>query len=244
MTRSYSLLPSIGCSAFAFGIVLLLTASYECQAASGATTVAAQAAPPSSGAALVNTNSNEKLRAAAEPFEKLTEISFEATLPAIDQTIGEAESTARGVHALLSIDAASQLDAQIAAMKSARQKQDRAGLALSSIEAYRVLVGAVTDKAKVPTEVSLLDYAGFRYDADLKASPIRWRDMAKAVSFARENWAKLLPRAKSSPVATDFEKAITDMDKAVTQRNKSLAASSVKAELDLVDQLEKFFSAH
>jgi hypothetical protein len=72
-------------------------------------------------------------------------------------------------------------------MKSARQVQDRAGLALSSIEAYRVLVGAVADNAKVPTEVSLLDYAGFRYDADLEANPARWGDMAAAVSFAREN---------------------------------------------------------
>ncbi len=206
--------------------------------------VTAQAAPPSSGPALANTNSNEKLRAAAEPFEKLTEISFKATLPAIDQTIGEADAAARGVRALLSIDAAKQLDAQIAAMKSARQKQDHAALALSSIEAYRVLVSSVSDNAKVPTEVSLLDYAGFRYDADLKASPIRWSDMAEAVSFAHENWAKILPRAKSSPVATAFEKSIADMDKAVTQRNTAMAASSVKAELDLVDQLEKYFSAH
>jgi hypothetical protein len=207
-------------------------------------TVTAQAAPLHPGPPLANTNSNEKLRAAAEPFEKLTEISFKATLPAIDQTIGEAEAAARGVRTLLSIGAASQLDAQIAAMKSARQKQDHAGLALSSIEAYRVLVSAVTDNAKVPTEVSLLDYAGFRYDADLKASPIRWSDMAEAVSFARENWVKLLPRAKSSPVATYFEKTLTDMDKAVTQKSAQLAASSVKTELDLVDRLENFFSPH
>lgn len=207
-------------------------------------TVAAQAARPSSAPAAASTSSNEKLRAAAEPFEKLTEISFTATLPAIDQTIGEADAAARGVRTLLSIDLGKQLDAQIAAMKSAREKQDHAGLALASIEAYRVLVSAVSDNAKIPTEVSLLDYAGFRYDADLKASPVRWSDMAVAVSFARENWTKILPRAKSSPVATAFETSLANMDRAVTQKNASLAAASVKSELDLVDQLEKFFSAH
>ncbi len=203
---------------------------------------AAQAAPPASRSAPANTNSNEKLRAAAEPFEKLTEISFEAALTAIDQTIGESEAAAQGVRTLLSINAASHLDAQIAAMKSARQKQDRAGLALASIEAYRVLVSAVADSAKVPTEVSLLDYAGFRYDADLKAGPIRWGDMTEAVAFARENWAKLLPRAKSFPRAAAIEKAVADMDQAAAQKDVASATSSVKAELDLVDQLETFFS--
>lgn len=207
-------------------------------------TVAAQAASPSSAPAAAVTSSNEKLRAAAEPFENLTEISFTATVPVIDKTIGEAEAAARGVRTLLSFDSGQQLDAQIAAMDTAHQKQDRAELALSSIEVYRVLVSAVTDNAKVPTEVSLLDYAGFRYGADLKASPARWSDMAIAVSFARENWAKIMPRAKSAPVATAFETSLADMDRAVTQKNASLAASSVKSELDLVDELEKYFSAH
>ena len=199
---------------------------------------------PSSAAAPSGADSNQKLRAAAEPFENLTEISFAAAWTKIDQTAGKAETAAEGARGSLSKDAAVELDARIAAMKSALQKHDRAGVALSSIEGYRVLVSAVTDNAKIPTEVSLLDYAGFRYDANLKAQPIRWDEMAATVSFARKTWDTVLPKAKASPVATTFEKAITDMNTAVMQKNKSLAASSVKNELDLVDQLEKFFSAH
>ena len=68
--------------------------------------------------------------------------------------------------------------------------------------------------------------------------------MAQAVSFAHENWNKLLPRTTPFPVAKEFEKAITDMDNAVIPKIGPLAASSVKIELDLVDRLEKFFSAH
>lgn len=231
-------------SILASSIVACICISLSAPVLAAGPTITAKATPPLAGPAPANTNSNEKLRAAAEPFERVTEISFKATLAAIDQTIGEAETAARGVRTLLPLDAAGRLDAQIGAMKAARQKQDHAGLALASIEAYRVLVSAVADSAKVPTEVSLLDYAGFRYDADLKASPIRWRDMTKAVSFARETWAKLLPRAKSFPEAARFKKTIADMDKAVAQEEVSSAALSVKAELDLVDQLESFFSAH
>jgi len=224
---------------------VLLAGSYECLAASPDTHFSVQLAQTTavSTPTPADLNGNKSLRDAAEPFEKLTEISFSAALPKIDQTIGEAEVAAKGSRGLLSNDAARQLDAQMSAIKSARQKQDRTGLALSSIEAYRVLVSAVTDKAKVPTEVSLLDYAGFRYDADLKATPVRWDDMTQAVSFARKNWLALSPRLKSSPLAMNFEKAIADMDKAVVKKNKPLATSSVKTELDLVDQLEKFFSA-
>ena len=203
-----------------------------------------QTPPTSSMPAHSDANSNKKLRAAAEPFEKLTEISFSAAWQTIDKTIGGAEAAATGARGSLSPDATVQLDEQTTAMKSARQKHDRAALALSSIEIYRVLVSAVTDNARIPTEVSLLDYAGFRYDANLKANPTGWDDMGRAASFARKTWDALAPRAKASPVAVKFEKALTDMEKAVVERDKLLAASSVKTELDLVDQLENFFSAH
>jgi len=121
----------------------------------------------------IDRRADDKLRAAAEPFEKLTEIAFTATPPVIDRTIREAAAAARDVRRWLSSSAATRLDAQIAAVKSARRKRDHAGLALASIEAYRVLVGAVANDARIPTEVSLLDYAGFRYGADLKADPAR-----------------------------------------------------------------------
>ena len=67
-------------------------------------------------------SNSKKLRDAAEPFEKLTEISFSAALLKIDQTIGEAEAAAERTRGFLSNEAARQLDAQIAAIKSARQK--------------------------------------------------------------------------------------------------------------------------
>lgn len=241
MTNSFRSLAHFGAPL----AVILLAGTYECRAASSYSPSFSQLAQamPTSAPTPSDMTSNKKLRDAAEPFEKLTEISFSEAMPKIDQTIGEAETAARRARGLLSNDAARQLDLQLSAVKSARLKGERAGLALSSIEAYRILVSAVTDKAKVPTEVSLLDYAGFRYDADLKANPVRWGDMAQAVSFARKNWRTLSPRVKSSPLAINFEKSITDMGKAVVERSKQLATSSVKTELDLVDQLEKFFSA-
>ena len=186
-------------------------------------------------------SADERLRAAAEPFETLTEISPTAALPTIDRTINEAKTAARGIRGLLSNGLSHQLDAQLSAVTSARQRHDRVELALASTEAYRVLVGAVTTDAKVPTAINLLDYAGFRYGVDLGAKPVRWGDMAQAVSFARGQWQGLPPMTMSSPVGAQFDTALASMDRAVAQRNGALAAASAKTELDLVDQLEKLF---
>ena len=109
--------------------VITLAASYECQAASPWVATAAQQVQStptlstSAGPAPSDTNTSKQLRAAAEPFEKLTEISFSVALPTIDQTISEAEKAAQGVHGSLSNNAAHQLDAQLSAVKSNIERQ-------------------------------------------------------------------------------------------------------------------------
>ena len=189
----------------------------------------------------VAVESNAAFRAAGEPFEKLTETAFDAPWRALDQTIGEATAAAKKMRSSLSLAEAARLDAQLSAIRIARQKQDRAGLALASIEGYRILVSAVTANAQVPTEVSLLDYAGFRYDADLKSKPVRWDDMVQAVVFARKTAEVLAPKIPSPALAASVDKIILAMEQAANDRNTALAASSVKSLLNLVDQLERAF---
>ncbi len=184
---------------------------------------------------------NAAFRAAGEPFEKLTETAFDTPWLAVDQTISEATAAAKKMRASLPRAEAARLEAQLSAIRTARQKQDRAGLALASIEGYRILVSAITADAKVPIGVSLLDYAGFRYDADLKSKPVRWDDMVQAVAFARKTAAVLAPKMPSPDLAASVDKIILAMEQAANDRNTALAASSVKSLLDLVDQLEKAF---
>jgi hypothetical protein len=187
---------------------------------------------------------DKALLAAAESFENLTEMAFSSNWLKIDGTISEAEHAASAARGSLPQEAVGTMDAHLAAMTAARQKHDRADLALSSIEVYRVLVSSVSAGTRIPAQVSLLDYAGFRYDADLKSSPIRWGDMNQAVAFAHQQWAVIAPRLKNTPLATQFEKAVDGMDRAARQKNASLAAASVKSESDLVDELEAYFRKH
>lgn len=185
---------------------------------------------------------SERLLAAAEPFEKLTEIAFTAKLPEIDKTIAEARSAADSVKSLLSGENAAGVDEQLATIDQARADEDRAGLALASIEIYRGIVSSVSGGTKVPSAVSLLDYAGFRYQADLKAVPIRWQDMKEAMIFARTQWVLVAPRLGEDPLAAQFEEALVKMEKAVANKDRAIAQSSATEELDLVDKLEAYFS--
>jgi hypothetical protein len=193
-------------------------------------------------AATAKGDTDGALRASGEPFEKLSETAFDASWRALSKGIGDANDAASKVRASLSAADAAKLDVQLAAVRDARQKEDRAGLSLAAIEGYRVLVSAVTAQAKVPTEVSLLDYAGFRYKANLKATPTRWDEMGQAVEFARQTAKALAPKMPKPELAANVDKIISTMDQAVKEKNAKLAASSVKSELDYVDVIEKAFA--
>ena len=226
----------MGSSAFAVGI----------SAASGhrdsPTAPVGSAAPTPAAASAAS--KDKILLAAAEPFENLTEMAFNSSWSKIDHTISEAKRLASAARGSLPQDAVGNMDAHLTAMTSARQKKDRADLALASIEVYRVLVSSVSAGTRIPTQVSLLDYSGFRYDADLKSSPIRWDDMNKVMAFAHQQWAVIAPRVKDASLAKRFTDSVDGMDRAAQHKNTSLAASSEKSESDLVDELENYFGKH
>jgi hypothetical protein len=182
-----------------------------------------------------------RLLAAAEPFETLTEQAFSAKPAQLDRRIAEAERAAGQVRALLPQDGQAALDQQLAAIRTARHADDRPGIALASIECYRVLVGAAPP-GKVPTEVSLLDYAGFRYDADLKAKPSRWPDMAAATAYARLQWEAIAHRVADAKLSKRVEDALQAMAAAADAKSTTRARRAAASLLDLVDELEAHFT--
>ncbi len=202
-----------------------------------AAAVAPAAAQPSG-----SSPANSALLAAGEPFENLTEQAPTAPFATLDGMIVKAQGAAQNVRGYLPTDVAGQLDAKLGEIKVARQANRRADLALASIEVYRILISAVTPPVSTPTPVKMLDYAGFRYNADLIATPSRWSDMTQAIAVARDNWSQLSPQVTDQALRSKVDAAIAEMESAATSRNAKQAAGAVKRELDLVDALEKFFS--
>jgi hypothetical protein len=183
------------------------------------------------------------LSAAGEPFETLTETAFTATPADLDTSILAAEAAAGTLKPMVPAALSASLQKHLAAVRQARKSDQRVDLALASIEGFRSIVSAVPGTPAVPIDVSLLDYAGFRYDADAQAKPPRWDDMAAATTYARERWANISGLAPLAKLRTRFDDGLTEMEAAVKAHNVTRARAAAKAELDMVDELETAFQA-
>ncbi len=182
-----------------------------------------------------------QINAAAERFEQLTEESFTADASALHRRIDAASGAAHRIAARLPPRSAERLQAEVAELSQAAKAESRADVALASIECYRVLEEAVP-RHKIPAQVSLLDYAGFRYDADLKAQPTRWTDMQTAAEYAMQQWRLIQDRISDQRLKNEFQGELGTMKRAALGRQLGVARQAVAGELDAVDKLESYFS--
>ena len=184
---------------------------------------------------------NSVLLAAAEPFENLTESAFINDTAKLDQLIAKARSSAKAASRFLPSNDAHDISGDVAKIASARSSDNRADLAIASVEAYRTLASNVAGKQKIPKQVSLLDYSGFRYQADLKAQPVRWSDASMAVDFADRQWRAISGSVTDASLSKAMIDALAGMRRASEQKDSRSAMSASTDELDLVDRLETFF---
>ncbi|MEA3040744.1 MAG: hypothetical protein QOC65_233 [Sphingomonadales bacterium] len=199
--------------------------------------------PPTVAAAPTDSPS-AVLTASAEPFEALTEQASTATWPEIDRLIADSRTAATKARAALSDAGAVALDARTAEIALARKSQDRLRLALASVETYRHLVEAQDPvAAKVPIPVSLLDYAGFRYDALAQAPTVDWRAMDDAARFAGDQWRSLAPTMGSKALPGVMTESIAAMSLAAKRHDATFARSAAATELALVDLIEEQVAA-
>lgn len=179
---------------------------------------------------------------ATEYFEGLTEEAFTATDHRLDELIGLARTAADRDRRTLSPATAAELDGLLSRIDQHRAAMNRADLAIASVEAYRLFVSASPTPGAVPTQVSLLDYAGFRFGADLNAGPTRWDDAAAALDFADTQWNQISDRVTDPAVRNRFSSALIGMRSALAARDLAGAKQAGVRELDLVDELETWFS--
>lgn len=190
-----------------------------------------------------NQGNSTQLLAAAESFEALTEQASTASSHDLEKLVRDAKNAATAITPALPAPVSAEIASLMDAVENAHSRGDKIGIALSSIEIYRLLVSEVPEGMPIPVNVSLLDYAGFRYQADLNETPPRWRDMALAIEYATMRWSELRPMVNDAALASRFEQALTDMGRFIDSEDANLARSAVIAELDLVDELERHFSS-
>lgn len=179
---------------------------------------------------------------ATEYFEGLTEEAFTASDHRLDALIRLARSASARDRQTLPSGKAAELDGLLTQIDQHRASMNRADLAIASVEAYRLFVSASPNSGPIPTQVSLLDYAGFRFGADLNARPPRWSDAETALDYADGQWGQISGRVTDAAVRNRFDSALLGMRTALDSRDLAGARQAGLQELDLVDELETWFS--
>ena len=183
-------------------------------------------------------NDRKTILAAAERFENLTEAAFDGAKPTTD-ALALAHRDAQIARHLLNSSESAALDRQLQVVDAAATASVAADISLASVEVYRTLIAAAGGEGKIPVQVGLLDYSGFRFWADAKAAPPHWADMVQVHDFAVAQWQLVEPRIHDPQVAKKFTAALDAMADAMAKKDAAAAMRAGTSEMDLVDELEK-----
>lgn len=186
---------------------------------------------------------NTKLLKATDPFEGLTETALDGDVAKVAIAFKAAKAGRSATRALLKAETAVRFDQLFDELAAAQGKKDGVVVALQAAEVYKLLVSSCDASAlAVPMEVSLLDYAGFRTNALLKAAAPDWPALAATALEANGNWAKIRDRVTDKNLQAGMDKAQEGLATAAASRNIALSQASAKSDLDLVDALEEHFA--
>ena len=126
--------------------------------------------------------------------------------------------------------------------QSGRIERRQSGVALNSVEAYRVLVESLDPNSLVvPAQVSKLDYVGFRLKVLLAASPPDWPAIQTTLEAAGRHWHALEPRVGDKGLRDAVKAVLAGLHQATSTKNAEMAVFAAQMDLALVDLLEGYF---
>jgi hypothetical protein len=185
---------------------------------------------------------NQVLLAAASPFEDLTEFALANDTRGMRQALKAYGDQAAAVNKVLSVPARREMASLLAAIRRAESQGDNQKVALNSVEAYRVLVESLDSNGLVvPTQVSKLDYVGFKLKVLLAASPPDWPAIQTTIDAAGRHWHELEPRVGDKGLRDAVKTMLTGLRQATVTNNAEMAVFAAQMDLALVDLLEGYF---
>lgn len=186
---------------------------------------------------------NDILLSATSPFEDLAEYALSGNQSGVKHALQAYSRQAAGVGKALNAKAREKMDALVGAIGKAERQGNNEAVALNAVEAYRVLVESLDAKdLAVPQQVSLLDYAGFKFEVILHTRPIDWLALKKTAEEAGQNWAAIQPRVADDRLHDVVDAAVAGMYKASAGKNAEMAAFAAQIDLAIVDLLEAYFA--
>jgi hypothetical protein len=187
---------------------------------------------------------NKRIFEAIEPLEVLAEAALTGKATAAAKAFKTAHARRATARALISQTDAARFDELFVKLEAAVTKHDRVGQSLQAAELYKLLVSSLDTAALTGPikEVHLLDYVGFRITALLQLPAPDWLAIAATTKEANSYWATIRGQVGDSRLRGRMDEAQKGIATGAERHDVSLTRASVKKNLDLVDELEGYFS--
>lgn len=185
---------------------------------------------------------NDILLGALSPFEDLAEDALHKEINGLQADMAAARTSFRKINEFLSPESFSRLEMLLTDIDASAKARRYDLLSLQSLEAYKVIAMEL-DRAtlKIPIEVVMLDYAGFKIQSLLSQQVPDWIRLNQTVAEARSYWSAIVPKVRHKAVRDAFDTDIEGLSLAITAKNTAMLFFAAQVDLDLVDLLEEYF---
>ena len=182
---------------------------------------------------------NDVLLSATSPFEDMIEFALAGSDSDISRALVTADQHATDVKTALSVSSASEFATLMEDLHRAAADKDHQQVARSAVEVFRLLIDNLQAKGlKVPKEVSLLDYAGFKLLVLAATQRPDWEDIRRTVGETAGWWNAINSQVSENGLRDAFGSVIRGLDEAAKLENLPMLRFAAQIDLDLVDLLE------
>lgn len=170
------------------------------------------------------------------------EFALAKNFASVEKSLAKADGQAAAVKDALPPASVGEFAGQLQALHKVVVGKDHYAVAVCAVEIFRLLLDHLdATKLKVPKEVSLLDYAGFKLHVLDAAPKPDWDAMRKTVTEAVAWWKAAKPKVSEKGLRDAVESTIRGMQQAAQTENLPMLHFSAQIDLDLVDVLEGYF---
>jgi hypothetical protein len=175
--------------------------------------------------------------------ENLVEFALDGNTAKINETTTAIEASLPKLRPVLPATTLTAIESQMRDQKTAVKAGNRLGIALASVELYRLAQEAIDPHSRaVPVQVALLDYAGFKILALAKGNPVDWASISATGKDAVSSWRQLEARISSVALRTMIGSIMTGLVDAPAVKDAAYTAFAARMLLDSVDLLEGQFA--
>ena len=190
------------------------------------------------------TSDNHVLLRATSPFEDMAEAALAKNERGISKSLAAADARAANVRAVISPPASAHFDDLLQKLHSAASSKEHLVLAANAVEVFRLLIDSVKPEGlKVPKEVSLLDYAGFKLHVLTSAPHPDWVAIRRTVGDADGWWMTTRPAVSDKALRDAFDSTIRGLHEAEKLESVPMLSFAAQIDLDLVDLIERYFES-